>query len=363
MSTELTIVIPTLNERGNIQPVIDALNAALAGVDWELIFVDDDSSDDTSAYVRRISKENPRIRCIQRLKRRGLSSACIEGILASCSPYICVMDADLQHDEKLIPEMLSMLKTEDLDVVIGSRYVDQGSTGKLAKHRVFISRLATSVSNFLLRSSVKDPMSGFFMIRRDYFEDIMRDLSGRGFKILLDIFASTKKQVRFKELPYSMRSRSIGTSKLDTAVIWDFFMLIVDKIFGRIFPVRFVLFSTVGLSGVFVHFISLSILFRLFNVEFLYAQIVGTYIAMTSNFILNNIITYRDVSLRGFEFLRGLISFCIYCSFGALINITMASYLFDQGFVWWLSGVLGAICGAIWNYAVTAALTWRMEQV
>jgi dolichol-phosphate mannosyltransferase len=335
----------------------------LEGLEWELIFVDDDSSDDTSAYVREIAKDNPKVRCIQRLKRRGLSSACIEGILASYSPYICVMDADLQHDEKLIPEMLSALKTEDLDIVIGSRYVDHGSTGKLAKHRVMISRLGTLLGNYLLRSNIKDPMSGYFMLRRKFFESIMRDLSGRGFKILLDIFASTNKEIRYRELPYSMRNRAIGTSKLDSNVVWDFFMLMMDKLFGRIFPIRFVLFSTVGLSGVFVHFISLSIIFGLLNFEFLYAQIAGTYIAMTSNFILNNIITYRDIRLRGLEFLRGLISFFIYCSFGALINITMASYLFDQGFAWWLAGVLGAICGAIWNYAVTAVLTWRLEQV
>ncbi len=362
MNTELTVVVPTYNERDNIRFCIDSLYSVLADISWEVIFVDDDSQDDTSSLVRDIARKDPRIRCIQRLKRRGLSSACVEGILASSSPYICIMDADLQHDEKLLPAMLSVLKKENMDLVIGSRYIESGSTGNLSRHRVFISSLATLLGKLLLINNVKDPMSGYFMLRRDYFEQIMHELSGRGFKILLDILASTQKPIRCKEIPYIMRSRLRGASKLDSTVIWDFFALMTNKFFGRILPVRFLLFASVGLVGVLIHIFSLWGIYKLLGTNFLVAQIIGTYLAMTSNFILNNIFTYQDMRLKGIEFIRGLGSFYIYCSFGALINIVLSDYLFEKSFPWWFAGILGAVSGAVWNYAVTAALTWRVER-
>ena len=363
MSTELTIVVPTYNERDNISPLLDSIRAVLGDIVWEVIFVDDDSSDNTAGLVREIARQHPGVRCIQRLKRRGLSSACVEGILASSSPFVCVMDADLQHDEKLLPRMLSALKNDNLDLVIGSRYMESGSTGSLSSYRIFISRLATFLGGFVSIKEVKDPMSGYFMFRRDYFEKIMRDLSGKGFKILLDMLASTRSSLRVIELPYTMRSRVRGTSKLDATVMWDFFTLVADKLLGKLLPIRFFLFATVGLIGVLVHLTSLWLLHRLVGIDFLTAQITGTYLTMTSNFILNNRITYRDVRLKGVYFFQGLISFYIYCSFGALINVVLSGYLYQTAFSWWLAGVLGAVAGAVWNYAVTAVLTWKVERV
>ena len=359
MTSELTIVIPTFNEKENIPQLVKLLSDTLEGINWEVIFVDDDSPDKTHELVRSIARQDGEVRCIQRLGRRGLSSACVEGILASASPYICIMDADMQHDESIVPEMLKTLKQEDLDLVIGSRYVGEGSTGTLPSNRVWISKTATRLGGILLKHTVTDPMSGFFMFKRSYFEDIMHHLSIKGFKILLDMLVSSPAGLKYRELPYVMRQRSHGESKLGAQVIWEFFVLFADKLVGRILPVRFISFITVGFSGVFVQLFMLWILYKIGGAGFLPAQGLATVTAMTSNFILNNYFTYSDRKLSGRDFFYGLLTFYLACSLGALINVAFAGWLFGLKFKWWLAGVLGAMAGAVWNYAVTAIFTWR----
>ena len=360
MTAQLAIIIPTYNEIENIDFCIAAITGLPGSQDWELIFVDDDSGDGTSAYVREVANRNGQVRCLQRLGRRGLSSACIEGILATSAPYICVMDVDMQHDENIIPEMLGLLRGGGLDIVIGSRKVDDGSMGGLPPHRVFVSNVATAISNLVLGSQLRDPMSGFFMLTREFFERTMYDLSGKGFKILLDIMVTARTPVRYREIPYVMRERQHGQSKLDATVVMDFFALLVDKLIGRLLPARFVLFVLVGLSGVLVHLLSLGVLHKVFEAGFIHAQLVSTYLAMTSNFILNNLVTYREMRLRGWQFIRGLLSFYLACSFGAIINIALADFMYNLDVRWWLAGITGATAGAIWNYFITAIFTWRV---
>ena len=359
MTTELTIVVPTYNEKDNIATLVKAIDKVLKESDWEIIFVDDDSPDETSSLVREMSQMDKRIRGIQRIRRRGLSSACIEGVLASSAPYICVMDADMQHDERLLPKMLELIKEDNLELVIGSRYAESGSTGSLAKYRVWVSQIATIASKIVLRYPVKDPMSGFFMMRRSLFENVMQNLSGKGFKILLDILVSSPKSTRYKELPYEMRHRVVGESKLGLMVTWDFFTLIADKLLGRIFPLRFISFIAVGLSGIFVHLFVLWLQHLILGSDFLLAQAVGTPTAMTSNYFLNNYFTFRDRKLSGKKLIRGLFSFYVACSFGAIINIAFSAWLFELSLPWWLAGALGAVVGAVWNYAFTSVFTWR----
>lgn len=359
MSKELSVVIPTFNEVENIEPCVESISRQLEGINWEIIFVDDDSDDGTSSLARDIAQRDDRIRCLQRLGRRGLSSACVEGVLSSSSPYICIMDADLQHDETIIPEMYKALKQEGLDLVIGSRYVSQGSTGKLSPRRVWISKAATFAGGLLLKHPVRDPMSGFFMFSRTYFERIMHNLSIKGFKILLDMLVSSTGELKYREIPYTMRARSRGESKLGSQVVWEFFTLFADKLLGRLLPVRFISFITVGFSGLFVHLFVLWSLYQLLGTNFVPAQGIATLVAMTSNYILNNHITYRDRKLKGKKFVYGLFSFYLACSLGAIINVAFAAWLFDLTYAWWLAGFLGAMAGAVWNYAVTAIFTWR----
>lgn len=362
MNTELTVIIPAFNELKNVTPMLAALEESLQEIKWEVIFVDDDSPDDSASFIRSLAQQDTRIRCIQRINRRGLASACVEGMLACASPYMVVLDADLQHDEKIIPEMLLTLKNDDIDLVIGSRYMDGGSMGELARHRVWISRLATQLSRLALKHPVNDPMSGFFMLRRSFFEKVMRKLSTKGFKILLDILVNADDFVHIKEQPYIMRERSQGESKLGAVVIWEFLSLVAFKFLGRVFPARFISFSAVGLSGVFVHLAVLGIFHRVMDVEFILAQAIATLVAMTSNYILNNQFTFNDRRLRGKAFIQGLISFYIACSLGALINISLAEMLYASAIPWWISGAMGTVAGAVWNYAMTQTFTWNVKK-
>jgi len=362
VSVELTVVVPTFNERDNVVPLVDLLDSALDGIDWEVLFVDDDSPDGTADEVRRMATADRRVRCLQRIDRRGLSSACIEGIMASAAPRVAVMDADLQHDERLLPQMLEVLRDDRADVVVGSRYVSGGSTGDLASNRVWISRFASMLGQLVLKARVSDPMSGFFMLQRAYFDRVAHDLSGKGFKILLDLLASGRRDARVSELPYQMRARQHGDSKLDTLVVWEYLVLIVDKLVGRYVPVRFVFFVGVGLTGVVVHLLLLGVLHRLLDTGFLAAQATAVFVAMTWNYWLNNTFTYNDRRLRGWGFVRGLLTFYAACSIGALINIEFADFLYGRAFPWFVAGFFGAVAGSVWNYAVTATFTWRASR-
>jgi dolichol-phosphate mannosyltransferase len=354
---ELTVVVPAFRERDNIPRLLTALKEALDGLDWETIVVVDDAFDGTEDLVREHAQHDRRVRCIHRIGRRGLASACIEGMLASSAPYLAVIDADLQHDETLVPKLLAAAKAEQADVVVASRYMEGGSTGELAAERVRVSRLASALSRVLCKG-LTDPMSGFFVVRRSFLERVVRRLYGRGFKILLDLIAAARGEVRIRELPYRMRSRQHGESKLGARVIAEFFMLILYHLTGRLLPARFFLFSAVGVTGLGVHFMVLTALFGATGGDFLASQAIATLAAMTSNFFLNNAFTYGDQRLRGARIWRGLLSFYLACGIGAFINIAVAEWLYLQSIAYWAAGMAGALIAAVWNFFTTASLTW-----
>ncbi|HEY3516781.1 MAG TPA: glycosyltransferase family 2 protein [Gammaproteobacteria bacterium] len=356
---ELSVIVPTFNERANVVPLVEELGAALSGIEWEVVFVDDDSPDETARAVRELATANGRVRCVQRIGRRGLSSASIEGMLASTAPYVAVMDGDLQHDPKVLPTMLDALKQEHVELVIGSRYTEGGSLGEWDRVRAFVSRLATWLGRAVVPATLKDPMSGFFVLRRSLFDAVVRDLSGLGFKILLDIFASARRPVTFREVPFVFRARREGASKLDSQAVWEYLMLLADKMFGRFVPVRFLFFSIVGAFGLGVHMLVLSAVYRFGGIAFVTGQTVATLTAMVFNYSLNNELTYRDQRRRGWPWLTGLLSFVAVCSMGAIANIGVAAYVFNRQSEWVLAAVAGVLTGAVWNYAVTNVYTWK----
>lgn len=359
LAVELAVVIPTLNERENIAALVDRLEMTLTGIRWEAVFVDDDSPDGTADLVRELGQQRANIRCVQRLGRRGLSSACIEGILASSAPFIAVMDADLQHDEAVLPNMLAMIKERHLDVVVGTRYGATGSVGDWQRSRVVISGLASRLARLVVKAELTDPLSGFFVIARGAFAATMRDLSGQGFKILLDIFASSPRPLAFAELPFHFRRRAHGESKLDTLVAWEYLSLLLDKLAGPIVPVRFLLFAMIGGFGVVTHLATLWLAVHPFGIRFAAGQAIATIVAMTGNFLLNNLFTYRDRRLYGRALVTGLLSFYAVCGLGAAANVGIASHLFDANHSWWLAGLGGAAIGAVWNYAMSSVFVWR----
>jgi dolichol-phosphate mannosyltransferase len=356
---QLSVIIPTFNERDNVITLFRRLQTALAGVNWEAIFVDDNSPDGTWDVVRELARQDPRARCIRRIGRRGLSGACIEGILASSAPCAAVIDADLQHDETQLPKMLGLLQAGTADLVVGSRYVEGGSADSFNKQRAGASALATELARAVLRVKIADPMSGFFMIRRDRFEQLAPQLSTQGFKILLDIVASGRGSLRVKEIPYTFGSRLHGESKLDSMVALDFLGLLLAKLTRDAVTLRFLLFAMVGSLGVLVHFAALYTALEAFAVPFPEAQAFAAFCAMTSNFVLNNVFTYRDQRLKGFAILRGLLLFYLVCSVGLLANVGVAFSVYDQEPIWWLAGAAGALMGVVWNYAMSGLFVWR----
>ena len=353
---QLSVVIPTFNERGNVAELVRRLDVALAGIGWEAIFVDDNSPDGTAGAVKALAAQDGRVRCLRRVGRRGLAGACIEGILSSSAPAVAVMDADLQHDETVLAKMLNTLNEKHVDLVAATRYAGGGSAAAFGEGRGLISRIATRLTRKVLGTSLSDPMSGFFMMRRDRFDAIVDRLSPAGFKILLDI-ATAADDLRIVEQPYAFGARLSGESKFNAQVGLEFIGLLLAKLSRGFLDPRFIFFALVGALGLAVHLAVLKV--ALLSLSFPAAQSVATFAAMTSNFLLNNELTYRDRRLSGWSMLKGFIGFCLIGTVGALTNVGLASWLFTEREVWWIAGAAGAVMGAFWNYAMSSLFIWR----
>ncbi len=357
----LAVVIPCYNEAANVAPMVERLDAALAGIAWEAIFVDDDSPDGTAARAKAIAARDPRIRCIRRIGRRGLASACVEGILSTAAPYVAVIDGDLQHDETILPRLLAAVESDAADIAIGSRNVEGGAMGQgLSPVRRMVSDGGAALANAALPVKVADPMSGFFAMPRAVFDELAPRLTATGFKILLDVLLSAGRPLRVAEIPYTFRAREAGESKLDAAVLVEFGGLLADKALGGVVPLRFMAFALVGAIGVLVHLLVLGLLHGIGPFGFAAAQWIATFVAMTANFLLNNRITYRDRRLRGAALPRGLLLFYVVCGLGAAANVGIAGLLVrDDVLNWGLAGAAGALLTVVWNYAVSSTLVWR----
>ena len=356
----VSIIVPTYNERENLEELVQRLQHALSSDwHWELIIVDDDSPDGTAWTARELARSNSRIRCIQRIGRRGLSSAVVEGMLASSADYLVVMDGDLQHDETVIDSMLTALAEDRCDIAVGTRYAKGGGVGAWDATRAKQSRIANSAARLVLGVELTDPMTGFFAIKRESFEKSVRNLSQLGFKILLDIVVSLPNPPRVEEFAYQFRVRERGDSKLDAPVVWDFLLLLLDKRIGHIVPARFVSFGLVGGSGVFVHLATMQLLFALIPISYVVAHAIGTLTALTSNFLLNNILTFQDRRRTGWGLVTGWLNFALVCSVGMLGNLGVASWLFLQDTVWVVSSIAGILAGVVWNFSVSSFVTWR----
>ena len=354
---ELGVVIPTFKEAPNVAPLLAKLEAALVGVAWQAIFVDDDSPDGTAAVVKAIAARDPRVICLHRIGRRGLAGAVIEGAMASAAPFVAVIDGDLQHDESLLPQMLAILQADEADVVVGSRYL--GTAGSdasaLGAGREAGSRLANWLGKRVLRAEVTDPMSGFFMIRRELVQAVAPTLATAGFKVLFDILASQKTAPRYVELPYEFRARVAGDSKLDKGVVIQYLGLLLAKLSRDVISPRFIMFALVGASGVVVHLV---ILRSMLHYGFSAAQLTAALGAMTWNFLINNQVTYRDKRKRGLGLLVGYFKFVLLCSVPLAANVAVATMVYERGPSWWVAGVAGAIVAAVWNYITTSRAVW-----
>lgn len=356
---DLAVVIPVLNERDNVTPLLEKLSITLAGVEWEAIFVDDGSRDGTAELVAEIGACDRRVRLIRRIGRRGLSSAVVEGMLSTLAPVVAVMDGDLQHDERIVLKMYELLRGGACELAVGTRYAEGGHADGLSGFRFRISRTATLFAGLVAKTKLSDPMSGLFAMRRDLILEVAPRLSTVGYKILLDIVASSPRALQTQEIVYTFRLRHAGESKFDAAIALEYIELILEKTIGRWVPPRFALFSAIGTLGLLVHLTVLGLLLKAAGADFIFAQTIAVIAAMTFNYALNNLLTYRDRRLKGVSWWRGLLSFAAICSVGATANIGIAEFVFSTySGDWLLAGVSGAVVAALWNFVVTERITW-----
>lgn len=354
---ELCVVVPTFKEAPNVVPLLEKLEAALRGVAWQAIFVDDDSPDGTAALVKSIAVRDRRVTCLRRVGRRGLAGAVVEGALASAAPFVAVIDGDLQHDEALLPAMLEVLRDGQADLVVGSRYLDPATraVSGLTARRALGSRFANWLGQRALSVQLTDPVSGFFMLRRALIDDVAPKLAANGFKVLFDIVASQPTPPRVVELGYQFRPRLAGESKLDQGVVAHYLSLLGSKLSRDVISPRALMFLGVGASGVGVN---VAVVYALSGMTFLNAQAIGAITAMTTNYLINNAITYRDKRKRGLALLTGYLRFCLLCAIGLAANVAIANLAFQYAPHRWMAVVAGAAAGAAWNYVTTSLAVW-----
>ncbi len=351
---ELSIIIPTFNEKENVAILIEKVRSIsnLINCEYEIVFVDDDSTDGTWREIQKNWSDD--VRGILRLGRRGLSSAVVEGMLSCNTRYYIVMDADLQHDETLIPTILNNLRTFDL--VIISRRLNETIKG-LSPIRRRISKFGNLLLNKLMANNLTDPLSGFFGINAREFFLISKELNPIGFKLLSEIIFINP-NLKILELPGDFKKRLFGESKLDTRVIIEMFEMVFQKIIGKYIPVKLLFFLIVGFFGMFIHLITLSICIKLFNLNFNFSQALAIFVAMTFNFFMNNFFTYSFSRIKGILVLAGLLKFYISCLAGALINQFISIAVFQSGVSWWLAGLSGAVVGSLWNFVLSSSIVW-----
>ena len=358
---ELSVIVPTYNERGNVAPLVTRLEATLAGVVWEAVFVDDDSPDGTAREVKTIAARDPRVRCLRRVNRRGLAGACIEGILGSSAPYVAVIDADLQHDETLLPRMLDSLKSGRSDLVVATRFGAGGSAQAMSPTRESGSRLARRLAWMLGGVALSDPMSGFFAIRRDRFEPLAASLSPDGFKILLDIVMRARGTLRVAEEPYSFGSRVYGKSKLDARVVLEYLGLLLSRASRDAVTPRFLSHALVGVVGLVVQLVAMRVGLAL-GLAFIQAYALGAVVALGASFVVTNLLlTHSDRRLRGFSVIPGLLVFGATSAFGLGAGIGMAAWLYTLRPVWWLAGAVGSVVGTVCSHATSPRLSWHVK--
>ena len=358
---QLAVIVPSYNERDNIELLYEKVALALGGTPWEMIVVDDDSPDGTADVVNELSRVYANIRCLRRFGRRGLASACVEGMAVTSAPYVAVIDGDLQHDEAILPRMLEKA-VAGADLVVGSRFTDGGSAGDgLSQTRLSGSNLANKLAGMIAGQAVSDPMSGFFLIRRDVALKAAPKLASDGFKILIDLIVTSARMgepLKVAEVGYTFRQRHAGESKMSPLVVIQYLGLWFSKLTGGALPPSFLLFGLVGGTGVVVHLATLGA-FTAMGQGFVVSQIAATLIAMGWNFVLNNNLTYADRKLRGRRLVTGFLSFCAICALGGIANISVANAIYQWDHQTFIAGLSGAIMSSVFNYAVTRAFTWK----
>jgi dolichol-phosphate mannosyltransferase len=356
--SDISIVVPTYNEARNIAPFVKRAEAALAGLDWEILFVDDNSPDGTADVVRALARGDDRVRLVLRIADRGLAKASIQGMLSAKGDLLCVMDGDGQHDPEAIKRMIAPIRAGEAEIVSAARQLEDIDAAALGSFRLSLSRLGNRLSAFVLGRDIADPLTGFFVIRREAFLHAAPELRDPGFKLLLDILSSDRK-LRHSEVPFDFGQRLHGESKLDSFVAWQFATYLLSKLVGGVVPASLISFLIVGGSGVFVH---LAVLYAALAAtgEFALSQTLAALAAVTSNFLLNNRLTFRDKRLRGAKLISGYLKFLVISSIGIAANVSIATYTYEEvGQIAFLAAFAGIALDTLWKFVVSSRFVWN----
>ncbi len=358
MNETISLIIPTYNERDNITPLLKRLERALAGYNYEVVFIDDNSADGTAEVATSLADKYP-VKVIVRKDKRGLASAVVDGLSHVSGKIIAVMDADLQHPPEVLPDLLKEME-KGADIVIASRYVKGGSCPGWSLSRKLNSRGAIFLAHLLLPATrrVNDPMSGFFMFNKEAVAGAK--LEPLGYKILLEILM----QGRFKrvaEVPFTFGIRGRGESKLSAgqqvAYLRHIFSLM--KRTGEL--LRFLKFCLVGISGVGVNMGLLWLLTEFAGLFYLTSAAIGIETSIITNFILNNYFTFADRNQPGRKpFFIRLLRFNLVSLAALAINLAILGFLTEVwGVFYLLSNLFGIAVATFWNYLVNNWWTWK----
>ena len=359
----VSIVLPTYNERGNIEALLRQLLSLQERFDLELLVVDDDSTDGTGELVRQLARERPQLRLIRRIGRSGLASAIKEGLLDATGDVAVVMDSDGQHEPASVLQAITTLQSEGLDLVIGSRFHPEAQIHGLSERRETGSNWANASARFSLPGryrDLSDYMSGFFALKLDPLLPLIRAVDVNGFKFLYELLAVSRGRLRVAEVPLQFQARSYGSSKLDLAIFWDFLISILHSLSLRLLPRRAISFALVGASGVAVQLLTTQLLMALAGLAFGQALPVAVIAAASSNYLINNALTFRFQRLIGLALVKGLLKFLLVASLPVLANVGLASayYSFVARDTFWaqLAGILVVF---VWNYAASSRFVWN----
>ena len=358
MSKAISLIIPTYNERDNIMSLVQRIHGALSNYDYEIVFVDDDSIDGTAEFASALSAKYP-VKVIVRKNERGLASAVVSGLEQITGQIVGVMDADLQHPPEVIPSLIQRIES-GADVVIASRYVRGGACQGWNLTRKVISKGAIFLAHMLLPSTrqVRDPMSGFFMLKRQVIADA--DLKPIGYKVLLEILMAGEFG-KVVEVPYTFITRSHGESKLNARQQIDYLRHVYSLMRRKGELLRFVKFCLVGLSGVLVNVGLLWLLTEFAGLFYLASAAISIETSIISNFALNDYFTFSDRRLPGVKsFLGRLLKFNLVSLAGLAINMGVLGLLTQVfGIYYLLSNLCGIAVAILWNYLVNTWWTWR----
>ena len=359
----LSIVLPTWNERGNIEPLLAQLLPLQQQFDLEILVVDDDSADGTAELVRQLAQRQPCLRLIRRVGRSGLASAIKEGLLDATGDLALVMDSDGQHEPAAVLRAVQTLQQGDLDLVVGSRFHREAEIRGLSSRRERGSSWANAAARFSLHrryAPLSDFMSGFFAVRLEAVLPLLRSVDVNGFKFLYELLAVSRGCLRVAEVPLTFQPRLSGSSKLDLAVFWDFLISLLHSLSFRLLPRRAISFALVGSSGVLVQLLVTHLLMAGDHLRFEQALPLAVVAAATSNYLINNALTFRFQRLRGLALLQGLLKFLLVASLPVLANVGLASayYSFVARDALWAQ-LAGIVVVFVWNYAASSRLVWN----